>query len=233
MLYAYCVRRAGDPPPRDALCGVAGAAVSLFEHEELGVWVSMVELPAADERSLREHDQVVHSALRSATPLPLRFGASFADQAGLRALLDDRREEFLASLARVAGQVEMGLTVFWDEEQEREQIIAERPELDAPGVPPASGREYLQQKMRATAVDAALRSRAVDIVGRVESLLRESADVPTVRTILPGPGVAGSLAQLVRRDKLVEYRDRIIAIREMLPEHRLALSGPWGPYSFV
>lgn len=233
MLYAYCLRRAGDLPPSGALRGVAGAAVSLLEHAELGAWVSRVDAPPVAESALRDHDRVVRSALRSATPLPLRFGASFADEAGLRALLDDRREEFLASLARVAGHVEMGLAVFWDEDREREQIIAERPELFAAGVPPGSGREYLQQKMRATAVEAALRSRAVDVVARVESLLRETADIPTVRTIVPRSGVAGSLAQLVRRDGLVEYRNRIIAVDEMLPEQRLALSGPWGPYSFV
>jgi hypothetical protein len=232
-LYAYCLRHAGEPPPAGTLRGIGGAAVSLFEHGGLGVWFSWLDSPRADETSLREHDRVVRSALRSATPLPLRFGASFTGTVGLRGLLDERRQEFLASLARVAGRVEMGLTVFWDEQRARAQLLAERPELHTLEVPPSSGREYLEQKVRATAVDAALRSRAGDVMARVESLLRDTADIPIVRTPGPRPGVAGTLAQLVRRDMVAEYRSRVAAADEILPDLRLALSGPWGPYSFV
>src|SRR5690606_12267807 len=60
---------------------------------------------------LREHDRVVRHALGSATPLPLRFGSRFASEDDARATLRDRRDEFLASLERVRGRVEMGLRI--------------------------------------------------------------------------------------------------------------------------
>lgn len=232
-LLGYCVRRAGDAGPDAAIRGVNGAEVRVLEHRDVGIWISPAGADDPTPEHLREYDQVVRVALRTATPLPLRFGARFESEADVEGVLDSRRDDFLAALERVAGRVEVGITLLWDEEAERARIVLENPELRDPESPPASGRDYLEARRRTAAVDERMRSRAEGILLRAEHLLLGEADVSAVRRVQPRSGVAASLALLVGRNMLGEYRRRVAEARVALPEVCLAVSGPWAPYSFV
>src|SRR5690606_19330840 len=131
VITVFCVRGAGDPPPPEGLTGPGGGAVRLVDEGPLAVWVSDAAGPA-DVDAIRAHDAVVRAALRGATPLPARFGTAFSDERELRASLREREGELLESLARVAGKVEMGLRVEWQEEG-----------VAALAGPVRSGRDYL------------------------------------------------------------------------------------------
>src|SRR5687767_10792856 len=100
MLHGYCVRRAQEPPPDLEVTGVSAAAVRLLEHGRLGLWFSEAE-PHPTVEALRQHEAVVRRAMRSSTPLPLRFGARIEDEAAVRALLESREAEFLAAFERI------------------------------------------------------------------------------------------------------------------------------------
>lgn len=234
-LHAYCVRRAGEPPPAPEARGVAGAEVRLVEGERLGLWVSPVERPPGpDPEHLREHDRVVRHALRTRTPLPLRFGAVFADEAAALAALEARSAELLAGLERVAGRVEMGVAVLWDAAAERERLCAARPELRAPEGPPASGRAYLEARRRERELEAALRGRAEALLEEVSTRLAEAVSgAEEARTVLPPAEAAGALAHLVQVGRVAGYREAVARAAGALPGVELRASGPWAPYSFV
>lgn len=229
MLHAYCVRRAGEPGPEPGMTGVGGAPVERVEAEGLGLWVSGGSgAPPMVER-LREHDRVVRAALRSATPLPIRFGTRFADEAAAIEALRERREDFLAGLERVAGRVEMGLRLCWDPP-------ASAPEEEPDGAGPEGGkgpgRAYLERLRRERAEGARAREDAAQALARVERFFAD-LELPAERRVLPEPGVAGTVAHLVHRSDLKGYRKRAERAQgECLPM-RLLLTGPWAPYSFV
>jgi hypothetical protein len=234
-LYAYCVRRRGDPPPEPGLRGIGGAEVVRVEGDALGLWASRVEaVPAPGPERLREHDRVVRAALRTCTPLPLRFGAAFPDAGAALAALEPRAAELLAALERVAGRVEMGVTLHWEAEAERARLLAGDPGLRPLPGPPSGGREYLETRRREHALERALRRRAEALLEAASERLRALVpDAPEVRTVLPRPEVAGTLAHLVQKEQMFTYRHGAERAGTTLPAVTLRVSGPWAPYSFV
>ncbi len=230
ILYAYCIRAAGEPPPGPEVRGICGAEVLAVNAGGVSAWASRLDAPPAPEPDrLREHDAVVRAALRTETPLPLRFGTAFADEDALRAVLAERAAELLASLERVRGRVEMGATLGWDAAAARENVLARRPDLRPVAEKPATGRAYLEARRREHGLEAALRAEAEALVERVSRAVAAALpEVVEARTTLPQPDVAGTLAHLVGRDDVSAYRE---AVRDVAVE--LRVSGPWAPYSFV
>jgi hypothetical protein len=232
VVAVFCIRRAGDPPPREGLRGPGGGAVRLLEEGRLGVWMSAGELPAATVESIGAHDAVVRAALRSATPVPARYGTAFADEEEARASLREREAELLAALERVADRVEMGLRVTWGEGTAADGG-GDASAGGSPGTPAIpSGRDFLLARRREMEERTELRERAGALLDEVEKLVDAKA-YPSVRKVLPERGVAGLLAHLVHRRDARSYRERVDAARRNLPGVGLHLSGPWAPYSFV
>jgi hypothetical protein len=226
LILGYCVRFAGDPPPK-GLLGVDGRPVDLLEEGELGLWTSHTDVVAADPDLLRSYDRVIREALRSATPLPLRFGTRFPDEAAARAVLGARHDELIGILERVRGSVEMGVRVA---ERQRD---ASTPPLP-PAVEsrtPASGRDYLVLRRRERREESDRRLRAEAVLARVDEQFA-SATLDTVLTVAEPP-LVGTLAHLVPHRRLQQYRASAEhAIRDM-PDLWIRISGPWAPYSFV
>ncbi len=236
ILHGYCVRAAGEPPPGPATRGIGGAEVAAVDVA-MGVsaWVSRLDAaPAPDPDRLREHDGVVRAALRTATPLPLRFGTAFADEAALRAVLAERAEELLAWLERVRGRVEMGAALGWDAAAARERVLARRPDLRPALEKPATGRAYLEARRREHGLEAALREEAEALLERLSRAVAAALpEAVEARTTLPRPEVAGTLAHLVRREDVSAYREAARGVAAELVDAEVRVSGPWAPYSFV
>ena len=222
MPLAYCIRRAGDPAP-DGIAGPGGDAVRAVEEGGLGIWLSEGEPAGPDPARLRAYDAVVRAALRTATPLPLRYGTAFRDEEAAREALRARREEWLAALERVASRVEMGV-----------QLIGEvGAELDAaPNPVIRSGRDFLEARKRELGRGEARRVESEAALDRVAAHFA-ALGLPTARVVAPAPGVVGSLAHLVHRSDLDRYRSAANAALIASSPLRLRLSGPWAPYSFV
>jgi hypothetical protein len=222
-VYLYCVRAADHPPP-DALSGVDGAPVARLVRGPLAAWYALLPRRAPDEAGLRAHEAVVREALRSATPVPFRFGTWFADEAALAALLSDEAERLLALLARVRGRVEMGVRAV--------EGAASEPPADAPVPAPAGsgpGRAYLERRREALGAGARRERRAERIAGEVRERLEAGAEVLT--TLLPDPTTPCELSFLIPRGEVVSFRERVAALQ--LEGVELVVSGPWAPYSFV
>jgi hypothetical protein len=228
VLAVFCIRRAGEPPPPEGLRGPGGGEIRLLEAGALGAWVAEGTVPPASVEAIEGHDAVIRAALRTTTPVPARYGTTVADEEEARASLREREEEWLSVLERVADRVEMGVRVTWAEERMRgggaEGGVGE-------GVVP-SGRAFLLARRREMDERAERSERAGALLDEVEKMLGAEG-YPSVRKVLPEPGVAGLLAHLVHRREARAYRERVDATRRNLPGVGLHLSGPWAPYSFV
>ncbi|MEX2582373.1 MAG: GvpL/GvpF family gas vesicle protein [Gemmatimonadota bacterium] len=233
MLHGYCVRRAGEPSAPPDLAGVGGSSVRVVEAEGLGIWVSETDGAAVNLERLRDHERVVRAALRSATPLPLRFGAVFAEEDAAVRLLTDRGEEFGADLERIANRVEMGLRIgrAGDGEQEGRGDGAPSPDGEG-GDRERPGRAYLEARRAALRTAAAAREASASVLDQVESRFAD-LELPSVRSIEGTTSTIGRVAHLVHREQLRLYRDRIELLQLDRGDLRITVTGPWAPYSFV
>lgn len=234
MIYAYCVRRAGEPPPPEGLLGLEEAVVRLMDVEEagLGFWFSEGRSLNATPGRLRDHDRVVREALRTATPLPIRYGAGcFPSQEAAREALTAQADALRSGLERVAGRVEMGVRVDWDPPEPDAHRGGAGTAAAAPGRA-GSGRAYLEARRGEMERRDAVRAAAESALARVEAEL-SMGGVPTARSIVADPCTAGIVAHLVQKAEVQRYRKCVDAAGDALPDYRLSVSGPWAPYSFA
>lgn len=228
MLHGYCIRSVGDPGPERDLTGVDRQPVTRVDAGPLQMWVSPgVEHGVTVDR-LREHERVVRTALRTATPLPLRFGTRFGSEADAKAALIERDKDFIADLERLRDTVEMSvrISVTSPSIDEKEGGKVNAPAASSPG------RAFLERRKSELEGEAEERGRAERILSEVEAELRDLG-LPTVRTLAPTGVTIGSLAHLVHKGRLRPYRQKIEDLRRERGDLRIELSGPWAPYSFV
>ena len=264
VIYLYCLTEPGCEPPA-GLCGIAGEMVrSVGGAGRLAAWVSdLPEDPGpATAELVRLHDNVVRAALALETPLPARFGQSFAGDRALTRALEPRIERLERLLERVRGAVEMTVRI----------LLPGAPAYGAaPGVvsgvvPPAAttaeldqvsstrkpgskfrpgnmdprlrgddattGRAYMTRLRERRQASAELRKEAEFLQARVARAVDEFAREGVCSPVMP-EAHSFSLSHLVARGAVSEYRLAVDALVKSDPALRLLVSGPWAPYSFA
>jgi hypothetical protein len=218
MLHVYAIV---DSPASPEVAGLGGAELRtvgegapfavVSEHDRLS--------PQLSEDDLWAHEAVVEALMDRATVLPMRFDASVAEEAELRRILGERREEFEALLAAVRGAVELGVRAQLPEDGE--DAVDDEPVAGEHG----PGTVYLLARARE-------RRRAADVVSRVHEPLAALARQSTrsaAGDLRPGLFKA---AYLVDRGRVDAFRDRVEALDSELGGGRIVCTGPWPPYGF-
>ena len=223
-VYAYCVvPPALAIPPR--LQGLAGAPVERVVIGDVALWVSRSARPAPGLDAVKAHNAVVEAAVTEAvTPLPLRFGQWLEDEPALIKALGEKAVAYAERLDQIAGCLEFGIRLIDPAEPAEARVVQD--------VPRTSGLEYMRGLQESSRLADSKRKQAEHVHARVRELLQElvrEERVEEART----PHAVLTLSHLVARPQFVAYRERAPQIREMFPELRMLLSGPWPPYSFA
>jgi gas vesicle protein GvpL/GvpF len=213
VLYVYAITDSPSAPRRSGLQGASvrvvgerGPFALMSEHRDLP--------PQPSEEDLWTHEAVVEDLMESSTVLPMRFGTRVADEAGLLAVLDERRDEFETAIERVRGAVELGV---------RAQIrTVEHVVTVAAGAGPGSA--YLLER-------AARRRLADNTAARIHQPLARLARRSAARTNGLEPGVFKG-AYLVDRDRVEAFRTRVSELTGEIDGASIVCTGPWPPYSF-
>ena len=216
---------------------MGGAPVQVVEAGKLGVWASVggPEPPSADR--LREHEVVVRSALESATPIPFRYGTVVRDEKDLVRLVGAREEDYLRMLRELDNRVEMSLRVSIPDDpslpEGHSTANASSGDLGfRTSGETGPGRAHLEARRGALAARADAEHRLAHLLDDVEADFADM-ELPAVRLIIHSAGSFGSVAHLVRRDRISAYRERAAAIDRRRGDLRVVATGPWAPYSFV
>jgi len=112
MLHCYFIARSGPPIESLSFPSLGASALSFVRHQDL---VAAVRLYPAGTRftpqAMLEYNAILAAASRRSTVLPLRFGASFRDEAAVIRLLASRERELAATLDQLDGTAEMTVRV--------------------------------------------------------------------------------------------------------------------------
>jgi len=233
--YLYCVRSDREPAPA-GLSGIDGARVHAIESAGLLAWVSDVAgsvAPTVDR--IKAHDTVCAAAMLSGdTPLPIRFGQTFLDDAAASSAIAERETTLKNRLARVAGCAELRLVVSRSRDPDLTVKTGEASratsshggnQADAEGPGTAflrrlarEGREDLAREVGCEEVRHGVRAAA-------RSLIVEERPCESARGVSFFP-------VLVQRANVDAFRS---AVAKGLSTQQFGLSilGPFAPYSFA
>jgi gas vesicle protein GvpL/GvpF len=173
--------------------------------------------PALD--ALWVHERVVERIMADRAVLPMRFGSRLADEDALHDVLATRQQEFLETLGRVRGRIELSVRAMQQDGEQQPAAARVAPQ------PAASGREYLAAKLRdgrraereASALHDPLASLAFD----------------AVRQPARGPDELLRASYLIDTPVLARFRGAVERLQRTHPGTAILCTGPWPPYSFV
>jgi hypothetical protein len=224
VITAYAIATVDRLPPGAE--GIGGAPIELVRLRSLVAAVSRHPgAPAPSPDAIIAHAAVCDDLMAVADAvLPVRFGATFDDDAPLLASLEQRYDHLVAGLDHVRGRVEVGVRVRWDE---------------APGpVPPRpprdrvdSGRAYLMRRVAQERRRQQAEDRAEGLAAGIHRLISACA-VDHRLQVMPTDGLVMSGAYLVDRGDLSRMVDGVRAVARDHPELELLCTGPWPPYNF-
>ena len=244
-LWAYCVARAdaalaeGGPGVhpdgeltwlRDGGLALLVSRVPLAEFGEEPLRRNLNEF-AWLERVARAHEAAIAAAFQAAPVIPLRLATIFAGEDGARRMLEERREALAGALDLLAGREEWSVKLLIESAAAPAEARAEA----------GSGTDYLmrrreERRRRAEADDRAA-GLAEDVHAHLQELAVAARTLPAQNRELSG--LEGDMvlngAYLVERDRAADLRALVAALEERGQGHgaRIALAGPFPPYSFV
>src|SRR5215216_4008610 len=229
--YLYCVR-SDRPEVPIGLVGIDDAPVRSIDADTLVAWVSDAESAsiAVTVERVKAHDAVCSAALSVGdTPLPIRFGQSFANDDGAREAIGARRVPLASRLARVSGCVELRVVIrHVADPSQAAQHPADVVE-DANAANEGPGTAFLRRLARVGRADIAREVSCEEVRHRV----REAAGMLVVDQH-PCEAARGIsyFPMLVRRGDVGELRT---VLRDRLSSQAIDLSilGPFTPYSFA
>ena len=215
-LYAITDQHDAALPPGG---GLDGAPLATVLHRRLAAVVSAQDPGAVKptERALWQHESVCEALMEGGAVLPARFGAMFSDEEQLRGELARRYEEFVRTLERVSGCVELGVRVVG---RTRPPSAGPNPsETARPGTVYLRGR--LDERREVEALADAVHERLAPL-----------SSATSTRVAATG-GLVLTGAYLVGRDQIAEFRRRVQRLEHERPDVSILCTGPWPPYSFV
>jgi hypothetical protein len=254
VTYLYCLVRSARKPvlPRHrSSLPSAGALRALDAGKGLWLIVSDVDTSEYDEAAIAAglkdldwvsrraigHEAVVERFLSTSALLPIQMFTIFTtDERALAHVARDRRR-IERILVRVAGHVEWGLRLTWDEQGARAAV--ERAHARTPGAARPSGSAYLTRKRDLLDVSrtqlAKARTEATRIHRSLQKHARDAMRRTATEAAAPGSRLLLDAAYLVPSARAAAFRaDVRLAARKLASSGiAAALTGPWPPYNFT
>ncbi|MER7008159.1 GvpL/GvpF family gas vesicle protein [Dactylosporangium sp. NPDC000555] len=248
-LWLHAVTRELDPAAVAGHTGVGGGPLRVVEAAGLAAVVSPVDLNefgaepmrrnledlAWLETVARAHHGVVDAAARLGPVVPARLGTVYLDEARVRAVLTERRADFVTVLRRIAGRTEWGVKAY---------TVPGAPAAPAQAAAAGGGRAgagaaYLRRRRAELSAGEQRQQAALDSAEEVHAVLAGCAEAarrhpPQDRSLSAEPGLMLlNGAYLLDSARAEQFGETVAALADRFPAIRLQLTGPWPPYSFT
>ncbi|WP_029116313.1 GvpL/GvpF family gas vesicle protein [Mycobacterium sp. URHB0044] len=247
-IWVYAVIRGERAEDRVAgLRGVGGERVRVVASDDLAAVVGAVGLDEFGRDALhrnledldwvadkaRAHDAVITAVARFGAVIPVRMATVYLDDGRVRKLLENRHQDFEATLSRLSGRAELGVKVYADP---RRLLTPDRGQ-HGPGT--HTGTAYLMRRRRELASrEEAYQAAAAEADHVHTTLMRHAVDGkrrPPPDRSLSGRDEVTVLngTYLVDSDAVELFRETVAALSMSTGRLSLELTGPWPPYSFA
>jgi hypothetical protein len=253
VTYVYClVRSTRRPSVRRVTGGLPGAGPVRPLDAGDGLWLIVADVDddeygeAAIAKGLKDlewvspralgHEQVVEQFLPAAALLPMKIFTIFTNDERALAHVARSRRSLDRILVRVAGHVEWGLRLTWDEQAAR--TLVEQAYPLAAGQRQRSGADYLSRKRDLLDVKktqlAEARAEATRLHRELTKHARDAVRHTSTEQAVPGSRLLLDAAYLVP-SKAAGFRTALRRGAGKLESAGIAasLTGPWPPYNFI
>ncbi len=227
MIYLYALYKT-DLFAFPQISGLGGTALQPCRFGDITLATEvMSDPPSHSVSALCEHESAVEALSAMRPILPFRFGTLVADLQPVALAVEKRLTAILANLDRVAGCVELGLSV-------RRAVPQPDPYDECHDSAEAeTGRGYLERLRREAEARREgaqwLRGTVADLDCRLREMSRCHRRLPSDR-----PDRLWRTAYLVPWNAMPTFRAEIAAAQGAAASGlSLLASGPWPPYSFV
>jgi hypothetical protein len=118
-------------PKRFVFNGVGEAEVYTINHQKIAAIVSDIEFSEIDptRKNVQAHTLVQDNLIKEYTLLPMAFGMVAASPEEVQRLLEKNYEGLTGELSRLAGNVEVELKLYWDQETIIKEIQSDNREF--------------------------------------------------------------------------------------------------------
>ena len=235
MIYLYAITDRPDlRTPAEP--GLGGTSLFSLAYQDIAAVVSSLTTATVSptEDNLWQHEAVVEALMADRAVLPVRFGTLLADESAVQAALAAHYANFMTSLDRVRGRVELGLRVLWDLEVQGSKGAGEQGSREVRDHPSMEGhgRKYMLARLEEERQRRVHLQRAEALAEEIHTPLTRLAAEST-RQVLITPRLLLTAAYLVERDQVATFRQKVEALSAAYPELRLLCTGPWPAYNFV
>ncbi|MBI4770139.1 MAG: GvpL/GvpF family gas vesicle protein [Chloroflexi bacterium] len=190
------------------------------------------------------HQRVLEAVSGSHTLVPMRFCTIYQSESRVQEMLARHHDDFVATLARLAGKQEWGVKVYCDGKtmvQRVEKISNRVKELKAEMEQKSSGAAYFLKKKVDEAIAEEMERISDEYAQRSHDRLsnrsKEAAINPLRSKELTGRKEAMVLngAYLVAEVQLAAFRDELESLGEEYDDLGFIyeVTGPWPPYNFA
>ena len=186
------------------------------------------------ERNARAHEDVLQAAAAVTAIVPLRFGVIYRSREQVERMLDERGDEFLATLERVRGHVELGVKV-WADVSALERAFLPDEEPSAGG----AGAAYLQRRRQEQERSRELAARCAELAEEAHARLSSVSAAAVVNRPQPRELTGRRDPMLLNGAYLVRDDDALRReVERLAAEHaelglEYELTGPWPPHNFA
>jgi hypothetical protein len=255
--WLYAIVRNLDQAELTSLQGVGGGQIRLLGSGPLTAVVESVDPgafsaerlqarlsdPAELETIARRHHDVVAAIAALGPALPLRLATVYLSDDSVRSLLSERDDEFCQTLGWLAHRTECGIKVWADPEVLRPGRGKPGQSTDDPDCRPNgaehSGAAYLSRRraeLAARAEGQLLAARCGEEIHSALGPLAVASQLHPLRDTCTTAEVGLQVlnaAYLVESAFLPEFAESASAIAAQAGAVRVAVTGPWPPYSFA
>ena len=187
------------------------------------------------EQNARAHEDVLQSAAAVTAIVPLRFGVIYRSREQVGQMLHERSDEFLVTLERVRGHVELGVKV-WADMQKLGRTLADGEAPSAAG----AGAAYLQRRRAEQERSRELAVRCAELAEEAHVRLGAVASAAVANRPQPRELTGRSEPMLLNGAYLVRDGDDRLRreVERLAAEHaelglEYELTGPWPPHNFA
>ncbi len=237
--YVYGIIQSREPVSFGKMgIGHTGEMVYAVTHGDISAVVSRTAVFIFDptRENALAHEHVIETVMKTHTIIPMSFGTVFRTDDDIREVLRSIYPSVKDVLKQMAGKVEFGLKVTWDQDQIVDELKRDHDEIHR--FHHEITRKHLQSTYFARMqlgrmIEKALAERSAEYVRQIYEALRgicvASRDNKPI-----GDKMIMNAAFLIQRERETEFDAAVNRIARKFGDHlNFKYTGPWPPYNFV